>query len=632
MRLRGLSPFVLRAMALIGLPLGLATSAEGGVTPAGTTFTYQGQLRQGGSPIDGLVDLQFKLFNEEVLGVQIGATVTQLNVDVDNGLLTADIDFGPAAFEGSERWLEIAVRSPAGIGSYVTLNPRQPVTAAPYALRSLAPWEPGTSPFFNNDIVFNAGNVGIGTDEPASALELSKPNATLRVTSTAANGTSQLDLKGDVPSGLGGNVLGSVRFLDETNAVHAEMYSAVGLFANAFNFAVDGTIQMALTDTGNLGVGTSLPVARLQLAGGTDSEPGTGGFLVIGDLNSTNISFDNNEIMARNNGAVAELFFNNDGGDVTILPNQGGTVGIGTPATAAAQLTVFNSLFVNGGAEPRLDIGPNGFILMDTGADITITNGGLEVNTPSGGQTFFNRTASDGTLINFRNNGVAAGGIAVFGSTVSYNTFTGSHNAWTDGEIEHGALVVLNGDNRRAHPGANCEVTYGIAPSTTANHPACLGSYLSPPDAANPASQHLVAAVGNGELWVVDDGRGDVAPGEYLISSDVTGCAMKDDASRFAIGHIIARAAEAVNWSAIEACGNGPKRALVSVFFESFDRHDDSAEVSRLAAVVAEQRAEIAALHARLETLNDVAERLSRLEATSSEPAVIHAANRGGRP
>jgi hypothetical protein len=618
-------------MALIGLSLGFSTTAEGGVTPAGTAFTYQGQLREGGSPIDGFVDVQFKLFNDAVLGGQIGATVTQLNVDVDNGLLTVDIDFGPTAFEGSQRWLEIAVRSPAGAGSYVTLNPRQAVTAAPYSLRSLAPWATGVAPF-NNDIFFNTGNVGIGTDEPAVDLELSKPNATLRITSTAANGTSQLELKGDVPGGLGANVLGSVRFLDEANAVRAEMYSSVGLFANAFNFAVDGTIQMALTDTGNLGVGTSLPVAKLQLAGGTDSEPGTGGFLVIGDLNSTNISFDNNEIMARNNGVVAELFLNNDGGDVTILPNQGGTVGIGTPATSAAQLTVFNSLFVNGGAEPRLDIGPNGFILMDTGADITITNGGLEVNTPSGGQTFFNRTASDGTLINFRNNGVAAGGIAVFGSTVSYNTFTGSHNAWTDCEIEHGALVVLNGDNRRAHPGANCEVTYGIAPSTTANHPACLGSYLSPPDAANPASQHLVAAVGNGELWVVDNDRGDISPGEYLISSDVTGCAMKDDASRFAIGHIIARAAEAVNWSAIEASGNGPKRALVSVFFESFDRHGDATEMSRLAAVVAEQRAEIAALQARLETLNDVAERLSRLEAASSEPAIIHAAKQGGRP
>ena len=44
------------------------------------------------------------------------------------------IDFGSDKFTGGNRWLEIWVRCPAGGGTYHQLLPRQPLTAAPYAL------------------------------------------------------------------------------------------------------------------------------------------------------------------------------------------------------------------------------------------------------------------------------------------------------------------------------------------------------------------------------------------------------------------------------------------------------------------------------------------------------------------
>lgn len=573
----------------------LAPEASAGVTPQDTTFTYQGQLRDANGPVNGTVSLRFLLFTEPVGGLPFFPTITVCSINVVDGLFTAELDFGMDNFDGNERWLEIGVQSPAGnCITFETLAPRQRLTAVPYAIRSMAPWET------NGDFIFyNVGAVGVGTSTPDVDFELSKTNATMRVTSTAAGtGTSQLDLKGANPSGLGSNVLGSVRFLDGSNTVRAAISSSLGLFQNPLNFIVDGVTEMSLTGTGNLGVGTTLPVVKLQLVGGTDSELGSGGFLVTGETNSTNISIDNNEIMARNNGAASTLFLNNDGGDVSMCAG-GGQVGIGT-SPGPAQLTVFNSLFVNGGAQPRIDVGPSGFILMDTGADIILTNGGLEVNTPSGGNTFFNRTATDGTLINFRNNGVAAGGIAVFGSTVSYNTFTGSHNAWTDAIIESGSLVTLTGENRRAHAGPNCEPTYGVAPTTIANDPRVMGSYLSAPDTSDPASQHLVAAVGNGEMWVVETDLGDLAPGDALISSDVRGCAMKDDAERFAVGHVVARAAEGVVWSAVPAGPDGVKRVLLSVFFDRFERQGSAAAFGEL---VESLRAENDDLRSRLEAL-----------------------------
>lgn len=79
----------------------------------------------------------------------------------------------------------------------------------------------------------------------------------------------------------------------------------------------------------------------------------------------------------------------------------------------------------------------------------------------------------------------------------------------------------------------------------------------------------MAQAVGNGEIWVVDNGS-NLEIGDYLISSDVKGHAMKvtDDYSE---ANIVAKVAENVNWENVkEETIDGQKHKLVSVFFESF--------------------------------------------------------------
>lgn len=106
----------------------------------GTAFTYQGRLTDDGGPVSGACDFQFSLFEAADGGSQVGSTQTRPNVTVSSGLFTAELngggEFGPTAFTGQARWLAIAVRCPAGSGSFTTLSPRQPLTAAPYALFS----------------------------------------------------------------------------------------------------------------------------------------------------------------------------------------------------------------------------------------------------------------------------------------------------------------------------------------------------------------------------------------------------------------------------------------------------------------------------------------------------------------
>jgi hypothetical protein len=103
-------------------------------TPVGTAFTYQGQLKSGGLPVTDTADFQFTLWDALAGGSQIGAMIPVNGKSVTNGLFTVTLDFGAGAFAGNARWLEIAVRSPAGGGAYQTLSPRQELKPAPQAI------------------------------------------------------------------------------------------------------------------------------------------------------------------------------------------------------------------------------------------------------------------------------------------------------------------------------------------------------------------------------------------------------------------------------------------------------------------------------------------------------------------
>jgi hypothetical protein len=138
-------------------------SAQPQLDVSSTSFTYQGRLMDGSTAADGAYDFQFSLYSAESGGTQVGSTLTQGDVTVTDGLFTVQLDFG-SVFNGSVRYLEIAVRPGASEDAYTTLSPRQPLTAAPFALYSVAaPWSgltgvpAGFADNVDNDTVFGAG-------------------------------------------------------------------------------------------------------------------------------------------------------------------------------------------------------------------------------------------------------------------------------------------------------------------------------------------------------------------------------------------------------------------------------------------------------------------------------------------
>ncbi len=118
------------------LTLTLAATAAA-QTLVGSGFSYQGRLDFSGEPVNDTYDFEFMLWDADTNGNMIGSVLAVDAVAVVDGLITVELDFGVMAFNGDARWLEIALRESAGGGAFTALSPRQPLTAAPYALQAL---------------------------------------------------------------------------------------------------------------------------------------------------------------------------------------------------------------------------------------------------------------------------------------------------------------------------------------------------------------------------------------------------------------------------------------------------------------------------------------------------------------
>jgi hypothetical protein len=147
---------------------------------------------------------------------------------------------------------------PAGGGAFTPLTPRQPITPTPYALTALfAKQVPGVSGNAlhaadgspqNAVFVDDTGNVGVGTTQPASKLEIASQDAL-----TITGFQPFLTLR-DSNAGLARSLLQSVS-------------GGLNLFTERYLSAADSSAFLRLDNTGNLGLGTATPAAKLDVRG-----------------------------------------------------------------------------------------------------------------------------------------------------------------------------------------------------------------------------------------------------------------------------------------------------------------------------------------------------------------------------
>ena len=139
---------------LLFLALGVLLSLQPAIAQQTTAFTYQGQLRDGGTNANGSYGMTFKLYDAASGGGQIGSTVTN-SPTLANGLFSVNLDFGDEAFDGDARWLDITAQS--GTNAPETLAPRVQVLPAPYAIYAAYADEAGQADEAN--LAFNANAV-----------------------------------------------------------------------------------------------------------------------------------------------------------------------------------------------------------------------------------------------------------------------------------------------------------------------------------------------------------------------------------------------------------------------------------------------------------------------------------------
>lgn len=166
-----------------------------------------------------------------------------------------------------------------------------------------------------NMTITAGGNVGIGIASPESALHLV--------------GTEFISESGDGYFQIGNPISTHIRF--DNNEILARSGDLDALLYLQY---WGGNLSLCDDDDGRIGVGTSSPQAKLHVTDGTDVTLGGGGQLVLGPTTAANVAMDGNEIQARSNGASSALFMQTSGGDVLMVPNATGQVGIGVLSSA----------------------------------------------------------------------------------------------------------------------------------------------------------------------------------------------------------------------------------------------------------------------------------------------------------
>ena len=285
-----------------------------------TAFTYQGELRESGDPANGSYNIDFGLWDALSAGNQVGSSIEFNNLPVTDGLFTVELDFGAAAFDGSQLWLEIAVDGNE-------LVPRQPLTGAPFALQM-------------RGIVVDAdNNVGIGTSSPACELEVANLTP-----GTGAEAAVTAD-----------DAAGAIAAYSSTIPPPFEHYAGrVSLFSNAATMGLDlradayvGDIRcytggfavsnerLRITNTGYVGIGTSTPEHKLHITHNVADEQAIFAVHTSGDLATP---------------AIGGIHAVTDGAGIGVI-GKGGFIGVAgqvAPTGAEGYMGVYG--YVSGGS------------------------------------------------------------------------------------------------------------------------------------------------------------------------------------------------------------------------------------------------------------------------------------------
>jgi hypothetical protein len=435
---------------------------QGSLFAQSTAFTYQGRLNDTANPANGSYDLRFAIYGSASQGTLLAGPLTNSATSVNNGLFTVTLDFGQSVFTGPDRWLEIGVRT-NGNGAFSILDPRQNLTAAPYAITAgnlTGPVPPaGLLGDYPHQVIFNNS----GNSFSGDGAGLSNVNA------TSLNGFGYCslpcywNLTGNAGTTDGADFLGTTD--NQPLTLKVNNVSALKLLPGA-------TLPNVVA-----GYGAAKPpvlganVSGVVIAGGGAPSAGFSGF-GAGDFMA---AYDDDDVIGGGFGNKVGTD-NGDGGDAAFATIGGGIFN----AAANFGATVGGGAANLAGGSRSVVAGGNGNQAMGNycfiGGGLSNTNSGEQATLGGGSQNL-----SSGT------NATVAGG---FGNRSS------------------GFGAVVSGGHQSISSAIDATVGGGYLNRSTSGYATVSGGFQN-------TSSNLLATVGGG-YFNVSGGYDSTIPGGYL--------------------------------------------------------------------------------------------------------------------
>ena len=392
-----------------------------------TEITYQGRLLNGTSPANGSHDFEFSLFDAITGGGQIGSAVSLTAVNVNNGVFSVRIDFGNQ-FPGANRYLEIRVKE-AGGSEFTTLTPRQAISSAPYAIKSLNS---------ENAVTANSANSATSANTATNSLRLSGvdgrlyvvtgdtrlsdartplPNspdyiqnrATQQATTNfniSGNGTAAGTLSGGIVNAVAQYNIGGSRVLGVGTQNIFVGIGAGEANAGGFSNSFFGRLAGASNTTGNYNSFSGMQSGFLNTTGSANS--------FFGYLAGQHNTASNNSFFGAVSGEANTTGANNSF--------------VGFSAGANNTTGTDNSFFGASAGESNLSGNNNAFFGRSSGqTNSTASNNSFfgsqtgMANTTGAGNSFFGTTAGNGNT--------TGSGNSFFGNRTGFHNTTGNGNA-----------------------------------------------------------------------------------------------------------------------------------------------------------------------------------------------------------
>ena len=236
------------------------------------------------------------------------------------------------------------------------------------------------SPAKSNDFTVNTiGEVGIGTANPSGQLHLN-PYSGDNLVIKDADATIQFTKPATTIGGLDEKK----GFLQLTDTDDLRMGTNSANNNGKVILRTNGADRVTLDPTGELGIGTPNPLAKLHIMGGDDAglSFSSNGFIMLGEpvVGSSNLIMDNNEIIARTGSSAGTLNLQTNGGE--LLSGARLTINKGGEALKINGVDPFIQIYQSGVAKSYLQqLGADFKVGVNGGGDLLLEGANVGVGT-----------------------------------------------------------------------------------------------------------------------------------------------------------------------------------------------------------------------------------------------------------